>query len=189
MTDGQNTPQTTGSDDTEFLAGLERVLGQWRSDILASVTTMIDAKIQMPATDKATEKPTEGKGVSATKALQQQLDELRTQLKSEKLNKQVSELAGANKMHSDLLEMVIKAKFGQIDEVDGKFYLKADGGDYKPLDAFVSEYAKTPEGQRLMVVERQTTPLGLGGRQSVGGQVPMSANGKIDVAQMLMDAI
>lgn len=167
------------ANDEEFLKGLEKVLGAWRSDILATVQGMVSEK-------RAVEEKVTDVKVSATKALQQELEQLKAQLKQEKLAVKIGNLAAAAKLHPDLLDLIIKSKFDKIDEVDGQFFAKSGDGEYKSLASFIDEYAKTPEGQRLVIQERQTTPLGLGSGQS---QLPMGSNGKVDTNQMLFDAV
>lgn len=159
----QKPNQTNDHDSDEFAAHLEKILGQWRNEIITSVHAQIG---QVKEDFKSLQSPAQEKGKKeepAVIALKEELDNLKKALKKEKLSSKVSELSQKYNAHSDLLDLKLSRE--NIIESEGQLFVQKEDGSASSLDSYIETLIKSDDGVKFVKQQRPNpSPLeGFGG--------------------------
>jgi hypothetical protein len=125
--------QDTVQDDSVFLETINGILETFRREM------MVDVQRQISATQVKQPEPKKSDAVSA---LKNELEALKTQLKTEKVNSAVAKLAVQHKLYPDLLQLVLN-KY-EVSELEGVLTV----GD-TTIERWVETYAASDDGKRI----------------------------------------
>lgn len=180
----QQQPQDNNQDQT-LITMLEGVLSDFRQEITANVHAQIgqlkqefsqvsEAKKQETPADNQKEKTLD----PATKALQDELTALKSQLKKERMAKELGGIAQKYEAYPDLLELKMSQE--DIVEHEGQFFVQSKDGQTKSLDNFVEQLIKSEDGNRFVQQKRANVKFNSGQE---------SHQKEFDVADVLFNAI
>jgi hypothetical protein len=172
--------------DQALINMLEGVLSNFRQEITADVHAQIGqlkqefSQVSQAKQEKESDKsPAKEKSLDpATKALQDELTALKSQLKKERMAKELGSIAQKYEAYPDLLELKMSQE--DIVEHEGQFFVQSKDGQTKSLDNFVEQLIKSEDGSRFVQQKRANVKFNSGQE---------SHQKEFDVANVLFNAI
>jgi len=172
--------QTPADQDTQLIGMLEGVLSSFRQEMMAEVHSQIgQVKNEFSAAKSTKEEATADESINpSTQALQQELNALKSQLKKERMSKELTNIAAKHEAYPDLLELKLSQE--EILEHEGQFYVKSKDGQTKSVQNYVEQLLGSEDGQRFVQQKRPNVAF------NSGKEV---ARKEMDVADVLYNAI